>query len=114
MNVNFDGIGSQVMTFLNNSKSLAVPGDPVSVSGNGEVQQAPADSAFIGLCLSGDENYIAVQVSGVITCPYTGAAPALGYTALAAGKSAVAAKESGREYLVLAVNTTAKTVTFVL
>lgn len=114
MNVNFDGIGSQVMTFLNDPKSLAVPGDPVSISGNGEVQQAPADSVFIGVCLSGDEDYTAVQVSGVITCPYTGAAPTLGYTALVAAKSAVAAKEGGREYLVLAVDTTAKTVTFVL
>jgi len=115
MNVSFEGIGSQVMTFLNDPAALAVPGDPVCMSANAQVKQAPADSAFIGVCLSGDEEYTAVQLRGVVTCPYTGTAPKVGTASLAAAaEGKVTAKAGGREALVLSVDTAAQTVTFVL
>ena len=115
MKVSFDGIDSQVMTFHNSPAALAVPGDPVAMTAGGTVGLAAADAVFCGICVGGDETYSAVQVRGVITVPYTGTAPAVGYAKLASGGTGkVAAKTAGREYLVLVVDTTAKTVTFVL
>ena len=60
--------------------------------------------------------YAGVQLSGVVTMPYTGTdAPAVGYAALASdGADGVKASTKGNTYLVLSVNTTAKTVSFML
>lgn len=51
-----------------------------------------------------------------VTMPYTGTdAPAVGYAALASdGADGVKASTKGNTYLVLSVNTTAKTVSFML
>lgn len=115
MNVSFDGIGSQVMTFLNDTAAPAAAGTPVSMSGSGKVQAAAVDSVFMGVCAAGDKEYVAVQTAGVVTCAYSGTAPTVGYNKLAAAKDgSVAAKSTGREYLILAVDDTAGTVTFVL
>lgn len=116
MNVCFDGIGEQVVTFLNDSGSPAGKGDAVALSASGTVRKAAADSVFMGVCLGGDEEFTAVQTQGVITKAYTGAtAPILGYDKLVAALDGkVSAKSTGREYLVLAVDTVGKTVTFVL
>lgn len=115
MKVSFDGIGSLVMTFMNNKTAPAALNGPVAMSGNGEVKAAPADAAIVGVCVGGDKECAAVQMRGVVTCTYTGTAPAVGYAALAAAADGkVAAKSGSREFPVLAVDTTAKTVTFVL
>lgn len=116
MKVSFEGIGEQIVTFLNNQTNGASAGDMVCLSGNGEVKAAAADAMFAGVCVGGDEEYAAVQLQGVVTRGYTGTtAPTVGYvklTAAAGGKVSVG--DTGREYLVLAVDTTAKNVTFVL
>lgn len=114
MKVCFDGIGKQVVTFLNDTAAPAKYGDEVAMSGSGTVKQV-TDGGFIGVCLGGDTECVAVQVRGVVTREYTGTAPAVGYDKLvAAAEGKVSAKSTGREYLVLAVDETGKTVTFVL
>lgn len=61
----------------------------------------------------------AVALGGMVTAGYTvpaeGAAPALGWSGLSAdGEGGVQADADGSTYLVVDVDTTAKTVTFVL
>ena len=56
-----------------------------------------------------------MQVKGFVKTPYSGTAPALGYTALAAdGNGGVKAASSGPLRLVLELDTTKKTVGFCL
>lgn len=116
MKVCFDGIGEQVVTFLNDTSAPCAAGDAVALSASGTVKKAAADAVFCGICLGGDGDCAAVQLGGVVTREYTGTtAPSLGYDKLvAAADGKVSAKSTGREYLVLTVDTTAKTVTFVL
>lgn len=114
MKVSFEGIGQEIMTFTVNEAAPAA-GNAVVLSGNGEVQQAGTGSAFIGICKSVCDGFAAIQTRGVVTCAYTGStAPAVGYGKLAAAKDSVSVNNAGREYLILAVDSTAKTVTFVL
>lgn len=116
MKVSFEGIGKTVMTFANNQSSPAAAGDCVAMSASGEVKAAASGAVLCGVCVGADSGFAAVQTDGVVTSAYSGStAPAVGYGKLASGGSGtVAVNASGREYLILAVDTTAKTVTFVL
>ena len=116
MKVSFGGIGESVATFYNNASSGAAPGGVAKISANGEVAACANGNAFCGVCVSSDDNFAAVQISGFVTLPYAGTAPARGYVKLsAAGSREVKADASaGREYLVIEVDTVAKTVGFIL
>ena len=116
MKVSFEGIGEVVMTFANNETAPAAAGDCVAMAANGEVKAAASGAVFCGVCVGADSGFAAVQTGGVVTCAYSGStAPAVGYGKLASGSDGtVAVNTSGREYVILAVDTTGKTVTFVL
>ena len=116
MTVSFKGVGEQVLTFASNSTTPAAAGKPVKMSGNGEVTVCAAGDRLCGVALTVSDGLAAVQTGGVITIGYTGTAPSVGYAQLAAdGSSGVKTVASGGAvYLVLAVNSTAATVTFIL
>lgn len=112
MKVSFEGIGEMVATFYNNE---ATAGYPVLLSGNGEVSDCADGDAMLGVAMVGDGDYCGVMLKGCITLPYSGSAPALGWTALAAnGAGGVKTADTGREYAVLAVDTAESTVCFIL
>ncbi len=114
MSVSFSGFAEKLLTFKNASAITA--GYPVKVSANDTVAACSAGESFCGIAVESDSEYISVKVSGVITASYSGTAPTVGYAKLAgaaSGKVAVAAS-GGREYLVLAVNSTDSTLTFIL
>ncbi len=119
MTVSFEGIGENLVTFYNASSSAAAAGYPVSLSGSGTVAKTAAGGRFMGVCHSADTAFAAVQTAGVVQMTYTGTAPTPGYAVLAATGSAsvktdTASPAVGGEYLVLAVDTGNKKVTFVL
>ena len=115
MKVSFGGIGESVATFYNSEFEGAAAGDFVKLSGNGEVAACANGNAVCGLCISADDNFAAVQIGGFVKAVYSGAAPALGYAKLsAAGGNVVKADLSGRDYLVIEFDTSAKTVGFIL
>ena len=117
MKVSFEGIGESVVTFLNNEANGAKAGDTVKVSGSGEVRACADGDRFAGVSLWSDKDAAAVQVQGFVTMPYTGTAPALGFSRLACsggGYVKSVTGTSGGEYLVLEVDTSAKTVGFIL
>lgn len=100
MNVNFNGYGENVATFLADS-SLTETGVPVKVSAYGTVAPSASGEAFCGVCVGVRDGYAAVQLDGYVSVK-SNAAIAAGYTKLAAGANGtVAANSSGREYLVL-------------
>jgi hypothetical protein len=116
MKVSFEGIGETVVTFYNNG---AAAGDAVKLSANGKVAEAASGERFMGVCTSAEADFAAVQISGVVTMPYTGTAPSVGYGYLLSdGTGGVkvdsASTKTGGEYLILDVDTTAKTAAFIL
>ena len=91
MSVSTKGFCENVLTLK--AASGLEAGVPVAVSANDTVSAAGADAKFCG---------VSVNVSG-------------GYAALASdGAGGVKASTKGNTYLVLSVNTTAKTVSFML
>ena len=58
---------------------------------------------------------VTVQYRGFVTLPYSGTAPSVGYGILAAdGAGGVKGAQSGESYLIVNVDTTAKTVCVLL
>ena len=84
----------------------------------GQVCKIGADSKVVP-CLDGDKfcgmveslrkGAAAVQLHGFCRLPYTGAAPALGYTALQANGQGGVKAAGTKEYLVVSVDTVRKT-----
>ena len=112
MSVSFGGFNSNTATF----RTLAEleSGCAVKISESNTVAACADGEAFCGFVINGEGGYASVQLSGAVTAVYSGTKPALGYAKLASDGSGVKASTSGREYLVLAVDETAKTVTFLM
>lgn len=108
MKVSFEGIGETVVTFYNDTLSPAAAGDPVKISGNGEVCECANADKFCGICVFADGEFAAVQMKGYVKLAYSGeTAPALGFSTLAAdGNGGVCVNSSGVTYLVIDVDTT--------
>ena len=118
MKCSYEGIGQWAATFA--CEDLA-EGEVVKISANGTVGACSAGDDFCGMALSvgRDGGACSVALGGMVTAGYTvpsqGAAPALGWTALTAdGAGGVQADADGRSFLVVDVDESAETVTFVL
>lgn len=104
MNVNFNGYGENVATFMADS-SITEAGVPVKIIADGTVAKCEADDVFCGVCVGVRNGYAAVQLSGYVTVSATEKIP-VGYQTLAASADGnVAVNASGRELLV--INSTA-------
>ena len=111
MNVSFYGVGQWCATFLTDS---AQEGKVVKISANGTVAPCGDGEVFCGVASAVGKGACSVQLGGFVTLPYTGSAPALGYSALVAD-SAGGVKTGGTgSYLVADVDETAQTVTILL
>lgn len=111
MSVAFGGFNNETATFKVTEE--IVKGTPVKISDNATVAACSDGDEFCGFVANGDNAYAAVQVYGAVTAKFSGTAPALGYTALVAGADGVKAGGS-REYLVVAIDEAASTVTFLM
>ena len=96
MNISFEGVGQVCATFLG---SGLTEGQVVKLTGNGTAGACAADDGFCGVALCCKEDACTVQMGGFAAVGYSGAAPALGYTALTAdGKGGVqSAGQTGEE-----------------
>ena len=114
MGISFEGIGQWAATFACGETAV---GQVVKISGNGEVVACADGDSFCGVVVfvSRDGAACSVALGGMGGVPYTGTAPALGWTGLAAdGNGGVKALTTGRSYLVVDVDESDKTVTFAL
>lgn len=80
MKVSFEGIGQWCATFLGDVSE----GGVVKVSGAGQAADCEAGDPFCGAAVCAGEGACTVQMGGFVTVPYSGTAPAPGYTALTA------------------------------
>lgn len=108
MNVSFEGLENAVVTF---QEEEVTAGYPVAMRSGAVVGNAAAGDAPVGVALHVRGGCAAVQIKGFAVLPYSGDAPALGWSALAAdGTGGVKAAAGGREYLVVQVDSQDKTV----
>ena len=114
MSVSFGGIG-EIFASFDAADGLAAAG-PVKMSANGTVSACAEGDRFCGVAAHVTDDGIAtVQLKGYVRCAYTGTAPSVGYTKLAAGDTgAVAVSDNGGEYLVVDVDTADATVGFIM
>ena len=112
MAISFDSIGQVCVTAAVSGQ--VAPGCPVAYTGCCQVSPCADNGKIHGIVASYADGYAAVTLRGFVTVPYTGSAPAVGFTALAAA-GANAVKASGTTaYLVVDVDTVNQTVTFLL
>lgn len=111
MSVSFGGFHNETATFKVTEE--IAKGTPVKISDNATVAACADGDTFCGILANGDNAYAAVQIYGGVTAKYSGTAPELGYAALVAGADGVKAG-GDREYLVISVDETAGTVTFLM
>ena len=100
MNVNFNGYGENVLTFIADS-GLTETGVPVKISDDGTVAKCGGNDNFCGVCVGLCNGYAAVQLAGYVRVA-TAAKIEAGYKKLAAGNNGdVVVNSSGRELLVV-------------
>lgn len=110
------GYGENVLTF---SSGLTEVGVPVMIEDYGALTDAAADKDFIGFITSADGEVTGVIMDGYVEVPYTGTAPALGFSVLVSnGSKGVKVPSSGVSsnhiVRVLKVDTENKIVGFIL
>ena len=109
MAISFDAIGERYVTFF--AGQTAEDGKLCKMTANGTVGNCAANDDFCGVITQVRGGTASVLMNGYVELPYTGSAPSLGYSVLVAGASdSVKSAESGKTYLVVNVDTTAKTV----
>lgn len=98
MDISFIGYKENVITF--ECEDTVEAGKLVKMSASGKVADAAADDAFIGVALSVDGGYAAVQLDGYVECAKSGTV-SVGYQKLVAASSGVKTAESGVDRLVV-------------
>lgn len=112
MSVSFGGFNENTATFKVTEE--IEKGSTVKMSESNTVTACSGGEAFCGIAVECSGGYASVQLSGAVKAEYTGTAPAVGYTKLAGDGIYVTASDSGKEYLVVAVDEAAMTVTFLM
>lgn len=116
--VSFNGMNQATLTMLLAAAIVAADiGKPVKVSANKTVDLCAAENPFAGVLQQVGTGLGAMQTSGPVTVPYTGA-PALNRQELVAngagGVKPPTTAGTGRMYFVLNIDATAGLITFLL
>ena len=113
MSISFDSIGQQCVTTA--AATSLVTGAVCKFTGNGTVAACADGDPIHGFVENIRGKNATVTVRGFVTAAYSGTAPTVGWCALAgAASNKVKVLTGAKEYLVVNVNTTENTVTFLL
>lgn len=113
MAISFDSIGQECVTATSTSTISA--NTPCKFLASKHVGACADGNAIHGICIRQEGSLVTLQIKGFVTLPYSGSAPTVGFCSLAAAASGKVKKlENAKEYLVVDVNTTNSTVTFLL
>lgn len=109
MNSNFTGFNTKEVTLAVSGN--VTEGAPVKLTADGGCAPCASAEKFCGICSAVREGYASVVITGYAAASYSGAAPSVGFSKLAAnGNGGVSVNENGREYLVVGVDTTENTI----
>lgn len=112
MTISANGFMAESLTLMGDTSLTA--GEPVTLCDNNTVSACSDSDIFCGIITHEKNGVCAVQLHGAVTLPFTGTAPTIGFSELCANGSKGVKSGSGREYLVLSVDSVKSTVTFVL
>lgn len=112
MSVSFNGFNENTATFRANEEIQS--GAPVKMSESDTVAACASGEAFCGFAIECSGGYASVQLSGTVKANFSGTAPEVGYAKLVSDGDGVTVSDSGREYLVISVDESASTVTFLM
>lgn len=112
MSVSFNGFNENTATFR--AEGEIAGGTPVRMHETDTVTAAVSGEVFCGIAVDCDGSYAAVQLSGAVRAKFSGEAPRVGYSKLVSDGEGVTVSDSGREYLVVAVDEASSTVTFIM
>ncbi len=112
MSVSFGGFNSNAVTFK--TPVSIESGNAVKISESNTVVPCEDGDVFCGFAVDGENGYASVQLCGAVTAKYSGTAPVTGYETLVSDGKGVKSSADGREYLVVAVDEAAQTVTFLM
>lgn len=108
----YDGIGQVVITAFTEDGNA---GKVMSLLDSGMMLPGEAGAEFHGYCVHVKNNAAAVAVAGMVTVPYTGEVPTLGFCQLVSdGNGGVKVGTSAKSRLVLLVDTENKKITFMM
>ena len=108
MSVSYEGIGYLAVTF---PKVQAQEGHVCKLNLLSRVEECVSGDKFCGVVQAVDEYTAAVQMEGFVEVSFTGSTPAIGYTKLSSdGNGGVKADSTGKEYLVVRLNSEKSTV----
>lgn len=108
----YTGFGEQALTFA--CEEGTASGCPVTLSANDTVKASADGDSFSGVASAVKNGVATVVMGGFVRLPFSGVAPGVGLTALAAdGQGGVKAAAGGRSVTVLNVNTENNTVGFI-
>ena len=111
--ISMQGIGAEHLSAKKGASATA--GYPCHFTDNDTVANSAAGTDFSGVIAGERSGLVTVQYHGFVTLPYSGTAPAVGYGILVAdGNGGVKTATSGRSYLVVHVDTAAKTLGLML
>ena len=111
--ISMQGIGAAHLSAKKGTSATA--GHPCCFTDNDTVANCAAGADFCGVIAGERSGLVTVQYHGFVTLPYSGTAPAVGYgTFVADGAGGVKTATSGRSYLVVHVDTAAKTLGLML
>lgn len=113
MNNYFSGFNTKEITLFATENVKA--GDAVGLNDAITVTTPAAGAAFCGVCTARRNKHASVVLTGHTTVGYNGAAPTIGYCKLVCdGNGKVKVSDSGREYLVVEVDTSEKTADIIM
>lgn len=104
MSVSLKGYNQNAVTLI--AADGLKKGDFVKISANSTAATCASGNTPCGICLNTDGKYACVQLGGYAKVKYSGTAPALGKTVVAAdGNGGIKTATSGMSVLVVSVNT---------
>ena len=111
--ISMQGIGAAHLSAK--AGTAVTAGYPCQFTGNDTVANSAAGADFCGVIAGLRGSLATVQYHGFVTLPYSGTAPAVGYGILVSdGTGGVKTATSGRSYLIVHVDTAAKTLGLML
>lgn len=113
MAISYQSIGQECVSV--NLSGTIPEGVPCTLVSASLVKKSAANDNFCGVLLTKRGSVGSVQVRGFVTVGFSGENMRVGYVNLAAdGAGKVQVNENGRSYLVIDMDTTKQTITFLL
>lgn len=110
--ISYNGFNNNFLTF--NTDTKLGKNTPVKVVAGDKVEACSTNDIICGVIASGSDDAASVQINGYVELPCTDATMTLGYVSVCADSAGGVKKGTGRQVLVVKVDTTDNICGFIL